>query len=1205
MKIYVERKQGFAVEAKNMLTDLQENLGMHSLTGIRIIIQYQIDGITDEALFQAKKTIFSEPMLDDVYDAEPEHSGRKFQVEFLPGQYDQQADFAAQCVQIITLTQRPQIKVSRLYLLDGNINDEDFSAIKAYCINPIEARELVEDETSDFTVQDIEVIQGFIDADIAKLEEIRNNLGLAMDVDDIAFCCEYFSKTEKRNPTLTEIKVLDTFWSDHCRHTTFLTHLENVEIKDKTIANVYKDYLKYRNAAKPISLMDIALAAMKRLKAEGKLANLDESEEINACSIEVMADIDGEQVPYLVMFKNETHNHPTEIEPFGGAATCLGGAIRDPLSGRSYVYQAMRVTGSGDPRESVADTIPGKLPQRKLTKTAAKGFSSYGNQIGLATGMVSEIYHEGYKAKRMEIGAVVGAAPKENVVREIPEQGDLIILLGGRTGRDGCGGATGSSKAHDDKSLANCGSEVQKGNPPEERKLMRLFRNPQVSKMIKRCNDFGAGGVCVAVGELADSLQINLDKVTKKYEGLNGTELAISESQERMAVVVKKEDAESFIELAHTENLEANVVAEVTDSGRLVMTWRGETIVDISREFLNTNGASKKASAVITKQGVDEFFKPVQETDLQQAWINSLSKLSQCSQKGLVEMFDSTVGGNTVLMPFGGKTQYTPIQAMAAKLPVESGETDTATIMAYGFNPNLSSLSPFYGAIYAHVEAIAKLVSHGADYTKAYFTLQEYFERLGKDPKRWGKPLSALLGAYHAQISLGLGAIGGKDSMSGSFMDMDVPPTLVAFAIAPGSASGLISPDLKEPGHKLVLLKPRLNNFMPDFADLTKQYKAVYELVKNKKIYSGFTLTSEGICETAKMCFGNNIGIKFEPNVELFTPYYAGIVLEVDKDTEIGQTIGYTTEESCVSHKDTEIQLSTLLKAYTGTLENVFPSEYKAVSEILPTYETRNNLSRAILTRKPKVFLPVFPGTNCEYETKRAFEKAGAEVETFSMKNLSPKDIEDSLEVFASRINESEIFMLAGGFSAGDEPDGSGKFIATVLRNPRVSEAINKLIKRGLVLGICNGFQALIKLGLLPYGEIRSLDSHCPTLTYNTVSRHVSTYVTTRIVSVKSPWFKYVNPGDEHVIPLSHGEGRIIISKEEMQKLTENGQIATQYIDVNPNGSMFEIEGLTSPDGRILGKMGHSERIGNNVCKNIYGNKDQELFKAGVDFFKA
>jgi len=1254
-RIFVEKKKGFDIEARDLYSDITGNLGIKGLKSLRIVNRYDIEGISDEEYLSSRNIIFSEPPVDIVYDEEmPVNEGdRLLAIEYLPGQYDQRADSASQCVQILTRGERPQVRTAKIIVLEGSISDSDFEKIKNYCINPIESREadLEKPETLEMAVEppeDIKAIEGFIDMNPEQLEDLQTEMGLAMSLEDLKFCQEYFRDTEKRNPTVTEIRVIDTYWSDHCRHTTFLTRIRSVDFGrgrfGKVMESVYGGYLKsreyvYGNSDRDISLMDIATIAMKELRKKGLLEDLDVSEEINACSIVVNVDVNGENEEWLVMFKNETHNHPTEIEPFGGAATCLGGAIRDPLSGRSYVYQAMRVTGSGDPRAAVEDTLPGKLPQRKITTGAANGYSSYGNQIGLATGQVAEIYDDGYIAKRMEIGAVIGAAPRKNVVRETPVPGDIIILLGGRTGRDGCGGATGSSKEHTEESLYTCGAEVQKGNPPTERKIQRLFRKPEVSRMIKKCNDFGAGGVSVAIGELADGLDINLDAVPKKYEGLDGTELAISESQERMAVVVSETDAEAFIEASAMENLEATPVAFVTDSGRLVMRWRGKVIVDISREFLNTNGVKQEADVKVSEPDIDKgFFRQIpeeigsQDVSIRDAWLKNLERLNVCSQKGLVERFDSTIGAGTVLMPFGGKYQLTPAEGMAAKIPVEGGRTNTATLMTYGYNPLLSRWSPFHGAVYAIVEALAKITAMGGDYRRVRLTLQEYFEKLGKDPNRWGKPFSALMGAYYAQTRLGIPAIGGKDSMSGTFKDMDVPPTLVAFAVCAENAANLISPEFKEAGNRVVLLPlKRDENSLPDFDELDKNYSRVYQLVKEGRILSAAAVKAGGIAEAvSEMCFGNMLGFTFTGKVEagkVFTADYGSLVLELAKGEEpeklfeglIFKELGITTDEGIIRAENMEISLTEALDRWEKPLEKIFPTRVEDSNGKIKSVVYTGGVKKAhssLSAAKPRVFIPVFPGTNCEYDTAAAFEKAGGIVDILVIRNLSPRDIEESIQMMAKKIDEAQIVALPGGFSAGDEPDGSGKFIATVFRNPLIKESVMKLLKDrdGLMLGICNGFQALIKLGLVPYGEIRDLDESSPTLTFNSIGRHVSRLVNTKVVSNLSPWLCCCKVGDVHTIAVSHGEGRFAAREEDLEKMAQMGQIATQYVDMdgepsydiryNPNGSMWAVEGITSPDGRVFGKMGHSERIGSHLFKNVPGEKDQKIFESGVKYFR-
>ena len=1252
-RVFVEKKEGFNVEAKAMLADLRDNLGIKELKNVRIINRYDVSGITDKEYRMARNTIFSEQPVDNVYDEtiDIDPNVRVFAVEYLPGQYDQRADSAAQCIQILTQGERPKVKTAKLILLEGEISDQQYRRIKSYCINPVEAQEACLDKPSSLETKaeipkDVEILNGFIEKDEKELEIMLKELGLAMDMDDLKFCQAYFRDTEKRDPTITEIRMIDTYWSDHCRHTTFLTHIKEVTIEKahltKPIKNAYDEYLMsrkfvYNNRHKDICLMDIATMAMKELRKKGMLEDLDESEEINACSIVVHVDVNGQDQEWLVMFKNETHNHPTEIEPFGGAATCLGGAIRDPLSGRAYVYQAMRVTGSGDPRTKVEDTIPGKLPQRKITKGAADGYSSYGNQIGLATGQVVEIYDEGYVAKRMEIGAVIGAVPRKNVKREKPQPGDIVILLGGRTGRDGCGGATGSSKAHTEESLETCGAEVQKGNPPEERKIQRLFRNPEVTLMVKKCNDFGAGGVSVAIGELADGLIINLDAVPKKYEGLDGTELAISESQERMAVVVSAENVERFIQAANAENLEATPVAEVTDNKRLIMQWRGKNIVNISREFLNTNGAPKKTNVVVQAPDIhNNFFRVAKYEHLNgdniyKAWLNHMEDLNICSQKGLVEQFDSTIGAGTVLMPFGGKYQLTPSQGMVAKIPVLDGDTQTGTVMTFGYNPVLSKWSPFHGAVYAIIEAVAKLVVIGGNYKKARLTLQEYFERLGSDYGKWGKPFSALLGAYYAQMQLGIPAIGGKDSMSGTFNDLSVPPTLVAFAVSTVNVSKVVSQEFKRVDSNVVYIPLKRDGYeLPDFELLKKNYSAVHDLITKGKVLSAYTVTTGGIAEAvSKMCFGNKIGFVFEDGIheqDLFCPEYGSIILEIAGEENLEEilhgipymVLGRTQPNQNIQIKDTVIELEAILNHWQQPLEKIFPTKTEEQTKQPKTYiyENKRMMKSLFHFAKPRIFIPVFPGTNCEYDTAKAFEKAGGITDVLVFRNLTPQQIEDSLKEMVKRINNSQIIMIPGGFSAGDEPDGSGKFIATAFRNPYIKDAIMNFLKKrdGLMLGICNGFQALIKLGLLPYGEIRDMDGDHPTLTFNTIGRHVSCMVSTKVVSSLSPWFSNVQVGDIHKVAVSHGEGRFVAKPEVLDMMARNGQIATQYVDpdgnatydirYNPNGSINAIEGITSPDGRVLGKMGHSERIGSNVAVNIPGEKDQKIFEAGVNYFR-
>ncbi|AFQ44086.1 phosphoribosylformylglycinamidine synthase [Desulfosporosinus meridiei] len=1266
-RIYVEKKPGYDIEAQGLFNDLSENLGINGLQGLRVINRYDISGITDEEYNKSRPIIFAEPPLDLVYDENLEISSadRVFAMEYLPGQYDQRADSAAQCVQILTQKERPTIASAKLMVLQGQFSEEEFQKIKDYCINPVESREasLEKPESLDFESiipPDVEILDGFIEKSPEELKKFFSETGLAMSFEDLAFCQQYFRDTEKRNPTITEIRVIDTYWSDHCRHTTFNTKIEEVSFPKEEMAypltQAYQEYLSSRDyvygenpADRDICLMDIAVLGMKELKKKGLLPDLDLSDEINACSIVVNVDVNGQNEEWLVMFKNETHNHPTEIEPFGGAATCLGGAIRDPLSGRTYVYQAMRVTGSGDPRLKLEDTLPGKLPQRKITTGAAAGYSSYGNQIGLATGQVTEVYDPDFIAKRMEIGAVIAAAPRENVVREVPEAGDIIVLVGGRTGRDGCGGATGSSKEHTTESLMTCGAEVQKGNPPTERKIQRLFRNSQVSTLIKRCNDFGAGGVSVAIGELTDGLEIDLDAVPKKYEGLDGTELAISESQERMAVVIRAEDFKTFADYAHEENLEATLVAKVSSQPRLRMVWRGQVIVDLSREFLNTNGVKQTTRVQVSlPETSQDYFSSLPEiveekiasnsleclendaSLVKEAWLANLADLNVCSQKGLVERFDSTIGMSSVLMPLGGKYQATPSEGMVSKLPVLTGETNTATVMTYGYNPQLAKWSPFHGALYAVVDAVTKVVALGGDYRKVRLTLQEYFERLGTDPQKWGKPFSALLGAFYAQKKLGIPAIGGKDSMSGTFMDLHVPPTLVAFAVNVVEADKVVSQEFKKAGSHVVLVRAiRDEHQVPDFEQLSAGYLKIYELIQSGSVLASHTVRMGGLAAAlSKMAFGNRIGIALEGQIDvkqLFTADYGSIVLEIDGTIDLAeafgslkyQLLGVTQETPLITLKDVNIDLDTAYQAWEKPLEKVFPTQTEKVAQPQNVnFKLRNTLTPSIKVAKPRVFIPVFPGTNCEYDSAKAFEKAGGIVETLVIRNLTASDVEQSIKEMVKKIQQAQIVMLPGGFSAGDEPDGSGKFIATMFRNPWISEAITGLMNQrdGLMLGICNGFQALIKLGLVPYGEIIDLMEDSPTLTYNKIGRHVSSMVQTKVVSVLSPWFSGVNLGDIHTVPISHGEGRFVANSEMIQTLIDNGQVATQYVDLKgnpsndviytPNGSYEAIEGITSPDGRILGKMAHSERTGSEIAKNIPGNKYQPIFAGGVNYFR-
>jgi phosphoribosylformylglycinamidine synthase len=1249
-RLFVEKKSGFDVEAHNLLKDIRESLGIEALKNIRILNRYDIENMEDCEYEKSKYTVFSDKTVDTVYEEDIPNIGqnRIFAVEYLPGQYDQRSDSASQCIQILTQKEKVNIISSKVYIIEGCITDEEFSAIKQYCINPVDSREASLEKFDKFhkevhIPEDVEVLDGFTESSKQELLKFIDEKGLAMSLDDLEFCRQYFKNKEKRQPTITEIRVIDTYWSDHCRHTTFMTELENIKIEDGKLTVPIKkacnDYFKFRDELgrdeKPVCLMDIATIGMKKLRAEGKLDDLDESEEINACSIVVDANVDGKLEKWLVMFKNETHNHPTEIEPFGGAATCIGGAIRDPLSGRSYVYQAMRVTGSGDPTVDLKATLEGKLPQKKITTGAAQGYSSYGNQIGLATGLVSEIYDPGYVAKRMEIGAVVGAVPKKNVVRKRPEESDVVILLGGRTGRDGCGGATGSSKKHTEKSIFTSGAEVQKGNPVTERKLQRLFRKPEVSTLIKRCNDFGAGGVSVAIGELADGLDINLDLVPKKYEGLDGTELAISESQERMAVVVSKDDKDKFIKYAEEENLEATAVAVVTNTNRMRFYWRKKLIVDLSREFIDTNGVRAKTEVLVkSPDELSAYFKTklnVKNKNIRSNWLDMLKSLNVCSQKGLVERFDSTIGSSTVLMPYGGKYQLTKIEAMAAKIPVRYGDTDTATIMSYGYNPKISKWSPFHGAVYAVCESVAKVVATGGRADKIRLTFQEYFGSPQNEPERWGKPFSALIGALHAQEKLGIAAIGGKDSMSGTFKDKDVPPTLVSFAITTESADVIISPEFKKIGTSIVFIPVDIDEYyMPDFDKMNKNYKIIHSLIESKVIISAETVKDSGIAQSiSNMSFGNKIGMEFSKDFnlkKLFYPYYGSIIAEIDNNVNLEdalkdlnyEVIGFTHADRTINVGDEIIDIDDMIDSWESTLECVFPTTTDDDERNIETisFNKKSKLSPSIKFAKPRVFIPVFPGTNCEYDSERAFIDAGAEVDTLVLKNLSVQQIENSIDEMADRIKKSQIIMLPGGFSAGDEPDGSGKFIADVFRNPKIKEAVQELLNNrdGLMLGICNGFQALIKLGLVPFGDIREIKSNYPTLTYNKIGRHISRIVNTRISSNMSPWFSNVKVGDIHSIAISHGEGRFICEENMMKKLIDRGQIATQYVDFegrpsyddkfNPNGSFYAVEGITSPDGRVLGKMGHSERIGRNVIKNIPGDKDQKIFKSGVDYFR-
>ncbi len=1227
-RVFVEKKPGLGPEAAGMLADCRSFLGLANLENVRILNRYDVEDIEESLFTYSKTTVFSEPQLDTIYDAaEFDGAAAVFAVEPLPGQFDQRADSAAQCIQLLSQGERPVVRSAKVYALYGALTDAEIAAVKNYVINPVESREasLEKPETLHMeyaTPDSVATVEGFIALDEAGLNGLRGELGLAMDLDDLKFLQAYFRDEEKRDPTITEIRVVDTYWSDHCRHTTFSTHIDNVGIEDSAVREAYERYLAARvevygeekAAKRPQTLMDLATIGAKTLKKRGLLPELDESEEINACSIRVPANVNGKEQDWLLMFKNETHNHPTEIEPFGGAATCIGGCIRDPLSGRVYVHQAMRFTGGGDPRVALDKTTPGKLPHRKLAQTAAAGYSSYGNQIGLATGHVAEVYHEGYIAKRLECGVVVGAAPAENVVRERPAAGDVIILLGGRAGRDGIGGGTGSSKSHDMKSLTNMASEVQKGNAPEERKIQRLFRNGEVTRLIKRCNDFGAGGVSVAIGELADGLSIDLDAVRKKYDGLDGTELAISESQERMAVVVAAEDADKFIAYAASENLEAYRVAVVTESPRMVMTWKGQTIADLSREFLNSNGALKHTAVSV----------PAKERPLGVTCSGKLreiaSDLKFASRRGLIERFDSTIGAGSVLMPFGGKTQRTPTQAMSALFPVLPGQTtDQASIMAWGFDPDWMSADPYTGAMAGVVSSMAKIVAAGADYKKAYLTFQEFFEKLRNEPLRWGKPFQALLGALDAQLGLDAAAIGGKDSMSGSFMDLDVPPTLISFAIAPAKAGEVISTEFKEAGHPVYRFgTTTLNNFAAHKA----AWEAFHKLNLEGKVKSAWAVENGGVAEAAmKMSFGNGIGFAYDKDAG--APWYGScpgmIIAELSEDVALdcAEKIGMTTADGTITIGSESASIEELLKLNEEVLEKVYPTksdEAKAVKEF--SFAEKSTLAPAVKTAKPKVLIPVFPGTNCEFDTARALIDAGADAEIAVLKNLSAADVAKSVERFAESLKTAQMVVIPGGFSGGDEPDGSAKFITAFFRNPSVREQVTALLEQrdGLMLGICNGFQALIKLGLVPYGKIIDTDDTCPTLSYNTIGRHQSMLVRTRVCSTKSPWLAGAEVGEIYTVPISHGEGRFIASEELVQQLAANGQIATQYVDLsgvptmdtafNPNGSICAIEGITSPDGRVLGKMGHSERIGSQLYRNVPGKYDMQLFRSAVKYFK-
>ncbi|MDD4844139.1 MAG: phosphoribosylformylglycinamidine synthase [Anaerotignum sp.] len=1226
-RIYVEKKQGLTADADALYHDIVSLLGVESLSGLRLFNRYDVENIEKDLFEYCKTTVFSEPQLDNLSEELPAENAVIFAVEYLPGQFDQRANSAAECIQIISKKERPLVRTAKVYFLYGKLTEEEIFAIKKYVINPVEAREADLDSFETLAVQyeiptEVAIVEDFLQLDEAGLHAFVKQMGLAMDLDDIKVCQAYF-KEEDRNPTITEIKMIDTYWSDHCRHTTFLTTIDDIQFEDSLLQSAYQEYLKTREAigrTKPINLMDMGTIAAKFLKQQGKLDKLDESEEINACTVKIDVNVEGETQKWLLLFKNETHNHPTEIEPFGGAATCVGGAIRDPLSGRSYVYAAMRVTGAGDPTVPVSETIPGKLPQRKIVTTAAAGYSSYGNQIGLATGQVDEIYHPGYVAKRMEIGAVIGAAPAENVRREQPIDGDIIILLGGRTGRDGCGGATGSSKSHTVESLESCGAEVQKGNAPEERKLQRLFRNQEAAKLIKRCNDFGAGGVSVAIGELAAGLVIDLNAVPKKYEGLDGTELAISESQERMAVVVAAEDVERFKELAYGENLEASVVAEVKAEARLIMKWNGKNIVNISREFLDSNGAEKHISiAPVAPKAITKKIP----TNFKEGFLAVADDLNVCSKRGLSERFDSTIGAGTVLMPFGGKTQRTPIQAMVNKVSVEKKDTTTCSLMAWGYNPLIAEASPYHSAYLAVVESVAKLVATGAKFVDVYLSFQEYFEKPMKDSKRWGKPLAALLGAFMAQKGLEIAAIGGKDSMSGSFEHIDVPPTLVSFAVTTEEIGNIISPEFKGAGHKVALIMPEYDeNGLPTAESLKANFDLINQFMRNGKILSAYTPTYGGVAEAImKMSMGNALGFTFAEGISLDTVFgyqYGGFVLEMSGEIEAGILLGETTEKQVVAFEKEEIPMKAFVDIYEGKLEKVYPCNISAKAEEIPvfTYQTEKKFCGKVTFAQPRVLIPVFPGTNCEYDSAKAVERAGAKAKIFVINNLSATGISDSIQKFAKEVQNSQMIFIPGGFSGGDEPDGSGKFITAFFRNPEIKEVVTQLLeeKDGLMCGICNGFQALIKLGLVPFGKIMDTDETCPTLSYNTIGRHQSKLVRTRVASNNSPWLMNVEPGEIFTVPISHGEGRLLADAELVKELAMNGQILTQYVDengkatseiqFNPNGSVSAIEGLISPDGRIIGKMGHSERIGNNLYQNVQGKYDMKLFQSAVHYYK-
>ncbi|SFH55384.1 phosphoribosylformylglycinamidine synthase [Tindallia magadiensis] len=1261
-RIFVEKKPAFQLEANRLLKDLRESLSISSLNTLRILNRYDIEGISDSDFEKAKGMIFSEPPVDDVYDETPDFNDATtvFATELIPGQYDQRADSAEQCIQLSTKDYRPNVAVAKVYVLYGELSQSEIVSIKNYLINPIESREASLKKPLTLTMdmpspKPVKVINGFIQFTPKELHSLSEEMGMAMSHEDLLYCQNYFRSEEKRDPSITELKMIDTYWSDHCRHTTFMTEIDHVDFEESPLTNPIKNtYHQYLNNRKKVygerleekypCLMDLATLSMKALRKEGLLDDLEVSEEINACSIHVPVVVDGNTEEWLVMFKNETHNHPTEIEPFGGAATCLGGAIRDPLSGRSYVYQAMRISGSGDPLSPISDTIPGKLPQKKITQEAANGYSSYGNQIGLATGHVREIYHPGYVAKRMELGAVIAAAPKSHVLRKSPSPGDVIILVGGRTGRDGCGGATGSSKEHDEHSLVNCGAEVQKGNAPTERKIQKLFRNPKVSTLIKKCNDFGAGGVAVAIGELADGLDIDLDQVPKKYEGLDGTELAISESQERMAVVLDPKNVDTFIEESAKENLEATPVAIVTDTRRLTMKWREDTIVNLSRDFLDTNGVKQQVSMKINAPNPDKnplFSMPVsihsslthEKPEWESAWKANLEDLNVCSQKGLIEKFDNSVGAATTIMPLGGKNQLTPAEGMSAKIPVLHGETSTATIMTAGFNPFVSSWSPYHGGFLAVIESLSRLAAMGGDFSKSRLTLQEYFEKPGNDPERWGKPMAALLGAYAVQSQLSIPAIGGKDSMSGTFKDMDVPPTLVSFAVDVQEAQHIISPEFKDSSKPVMLTRVEYSDTsLPNLDQLQTIYSTIHSMIKSGEIVSAKTVGVGGVAATiSQMCFGNDIGFSFYDPIplspkELWLADPASFVLEM-KDEAAAEKLfhliptyhlGQTSTEKTIRIEGTKMDLENLKHSWEKTLEPIFPTKVNSPKNTLstPSYQPKKRIKPKMTYAKPRAVIPVFPGTNSEYDTALALEKAGGLSESIIIRNLSSSDIEESVERMVQGIQNSQMVIIPGGFSAGDEPDGSGKFINVFFRNPRIQESIHDLLKNrdGLMLGICNGFQALIKLGLVPFGEIRPLEAHSPTLTFNEIGRHVSCMVNTRISSTLTPWFSLMDVGDVHTLPVSHGEGRFIASEKDLSAWIEAGQVTTQYVNdkghpsmdipFNPNGSFHAVESLCSPDGRVLGKMAHTERAGIHVAKNIPGNKHQKLFESGVYYYK-